>query len=246
MDTEGRAEGGLTPERLGEIVGSLGRRIEDTDELGELLQRSVDLAHDVIRGADSCGVTIDYDGTTYTAVYTDSTTLAVDEMQYETGEGPCLEASRTDTTIVVDCDSTEQRWPEFAAAARTEGVHSFLASPIRTLDGVIGSFNLYGSSADAFDDMDADILDSLTTTVGRAIGEHARYTDATTTVSGLRDAMARRAPIEQAKGILMAMRGLDADAAFDVLSREAQRRNVRVGEVAADFVRDATRTDPAG
>ena len=244
MDSDGRAEGGLTPARLGEIVGSLGRRLEDSDQLGELLQRSVDVAHDVIGGADSCGVTIDYAGATYTACYTDSTTLAVDEAQYETGEGPCLEASRTGQTIVVDLNSTEQRWPAFAEAARAEGVRSFLASPIRTLDGIIGSFNLYGSASDAFDGMDADILDTLTTAVGRAVGEHARYSDAESTVRDLRSAMAQRAPIEQAKGILMAMRGIDADSAFAVLSDDAQRRNMRVRDVAREFVESATkRTD---
>ncbi|MGB7362840.1 MAG: GAF and ANTAR domain-containing protein [Rhodococcus sp. (in: high G+C Gram-positive bacteria)] len=243
MDTEGRSEGGLTPARLRDVVETLGRRIEDTDQLAELLQRSVDLAHDLIAGAESCGVTIDYNGATYTACYTDATTLAVDKIQYETGEGPCLEASRTGKTIVVDCDSTEQHWPDFAEAARTEGVHSFLASPIRTLDGNIGSFNLYGSSRDAFDGMDADVLDSLTTTVGRAIGEHARFVDANSAVSALRESMAHRAPIEQAKGILMAMRGIDADAAFASLSSEAQRRNIRVRDVASEFVKLTTNPD---
>ena len=67
MDTEGQAGPSLTPGRLGEILAALGGRIEDTDQVVELLQKAVDLAHDIIPGADSCCVTIDFDGSTYTA-----------------------------------------------------------------------------------------------------------------------------------------------------------------------------------
>lgn len=42
--------------------------------------------------------------------------------------------------------------------------------------------------------------------------------------------------IEQAKGILMAQTGCDADQAFDVLRRASQRTNVTVRALAADIV----------
>lgn len=43
--------------------------------------------------------------------------------------------------------------------------------------------------------------------------------------------------IEQAKGILMAQNGCDADAAFGMLRKASQRSNIRVSELAADIVR---------
>ncbi|GAA4414249.1 hypothetical protein GCM10023168_37740 [Fodinibacter luteus] len=45
-------------------------------------------------------------------------------------------------------------------------------------------------------------------------------------------ATADRAAIEQVKGALMFAYGIDADAAFDILSRYSQRRNVRVAVLA--------------
>lgn len=45
-----------------------------------------------------------------------------------------------------------------------------------------------------------------------------------------------RAPIEQAKGILMARRACTADAAFDELRRESQHRNVKLAVVAKSLV----------
>lgn len=246
MDTEGQAGPSLTPGRLGEILAALGGRIEDTDQVVELLQKAVDLAHDIIPGADSCGVTIDFDGSTYTATYTDLLTLTVDRHQYDAGAGPCLQASRTGESVVVDCTDRDDRWPDFTDAARAEGILSVLASPIRTLDGVIGSFNLYGLRDHAFDDIDTDVLEGITTTVGRAIGEHTRYSDAASAVRALREAMEQRAPIEQARGIMMAMDGVDAEAAFAALSDEAQRRGLRVRDVAAEFVQRTStgRNDP--
>ncbi|MGG5260320.1 ANTAR domain-containing protein [Phycicoccus avicenniae] len=53
------------------------------------------------------------------------------------------------------------------------------------------------------------------------------------------DALARRAVLDQAKGVLMARYGLDADEAFDELSRLSQNQNRKAVEVAADIVTDA-------
>jgi AmiR/NasT family two-component response regulator len=54
----------------------------------------------------------------------------------------------------------------------------------------------------------------------------------------LADAMLTRAGIEQAKGILMAERGISADEAFAVLREEAQHTNTKLMVVAARLVRD--------
>ena len=59
-------------------------------------------------------------------------------------------------------------------------------------------------------------------------------------VTQLREAMTSRATIEQAKGIVMADRHCSADEAFAVLKRLSQDSNVRLAEVAAALVRQAT------
>ena len=53
---------------------------------------------------------------------------------------------------------------------------------------------------------------------------------------GLQGAFARRALIEQAKGILMARYALDADEAFARLRAHSQQSGVKLGEVAAAIV----------
>ncbi|OZC38752.1 ANTAR domain-containing protein [Rhodococcoides fascians] len=52
------------------------------------------------------------------------------------------------------------------------------------------------------------------------------------------DALARRAPIEQAKGILMAVHRITADEAFALLVARSQRDNRKVHDIAREFVHE--------
>jgi transcriptional regulator with GAF, ATPase, and Fis domain len=239
---EAAAENKISPATLARMLVSAGRSITDEDDLLTLLQRVAAIAQEAIDGADSIGVTIDLGGRTYTAVHTDQRTLRVDEEQYDAGEGPCLQASRHRTTVLVDCDDAMARWPRFAAAAREEGIYSFLAAPLFTSEQTLGSFNLYGRSRRAFDSLDAEILDLLTAAVSRAIGDFARFKSARDAAEAIQRALQTRAPIEQAKGVLMAIHGVDADQAFDMLRQQSQNTNVPVRVIAADFLQKITAT----
>ena len=57
----------------------------------------------------------------------------------------------------------------------------------------------------------------------------------------LRQAIEGRAGIEQAKGMLMAAHGCDADRAFTILTEISRREQRKVREVAADLVAAGTR-----
>src|SRR4051794_24547347 len=52
----------------------------------------------------------------------------------------------------------------------------------------------------------------------------------------LQDAFGRRALVEQAKGVLMALRGVDEDGAFDLLRSESRRQSKKLIDVAQSIV----------
>lgn len=226
----------LSPTTLASLLMSLGESISDEDDLVDLLQRVTEVAHDVVAGADCTGVTVDFGGRVYTAAYTDGRTLRVDHEQYAAGEGPCLHASRTGETVLVDLDEATDRWPAFTESARAEGIRSFLAAPLFAADQTLGALNLYGRGPAAFDRVDADVLELLTGTVSRAIGEFARFKSARDAADALQRALETRAPIEQAKGMLMALHRIDANQAFQLLRRQSQTTNTRLRDVAIDLV----------
>jgi AmiR/NasT family two-component response regulator len=62
----------------------------------------------------------------------------------------------------------------------------------------------------------------------------------------LRIANDSRAVIDQAKGIVMALRGVDAGAAFGVLVARSQQENVKLRVVAEQVVRAVARRAPIG
>ncbi|MGK2880449.1 MAG: ANTAR domain-containing response regulator [Mycobacterium sp.] len=238
------AKGQISAAMVGDMLVSAGRSIIDEDDLLTLLQRVAEIGHEVIDGADSTGITIDLGGRTYTAVHTDDRTLRVDVAQYDAGDGPCLHAARTRTTVVVDAEDAAARWPGFAAAAAEQGIHSFLAAPLLTPDRTLGSFNLYGRTRASFDTLDADILDLLTATVSRTIGDFARFASARDVAESIQHALGTRAPIEQAKGMLMAIHGITADQAFDRLRKKSQDTNTRLHTVAVNFIKDVAPASP--
>ncbi|TPG32506.1 ANTAR domain-containing protein [Mycolicibacterium hodleri] len=63
----------------------------------------------------------------------------------------------------------------------------------------------------------------------------------------VREIAEQRAVIEQAKGMLMFIYGIDADAAFDILRWQSQQHNVKLRLVAEQIAKDMTelaRTTP--
>lgn len=230
------AAAGLSPARLGALLVALGGSLDTDDDLVILLQSVVEIATEAIDGAASSGVTIALSGRVFTAVHTDERTLAVDIEQYAVEDGPCLYAVRTGEVVRVGTDESAERWPTFAAAARTQGIRSFLAAPLRAADVTFGALNLYGTEDHAFQTLDADILEVLTTTVSRAIGDFARFKTAAQTADDIRGALKHREIIEQAKGMLMAIHQINADAAFALLRTESQNSNRKIREVSAEIV----------
>ena len=67
------------------------------------------------------------------------------------------------------------------------------------------------------------------------------YWSARNLADELQEAMRTRAVIEQAKGIILAERGGDADAAFEALVALSQRRHVKLHDVAQELVDGAAR-----
>lgn len=220
-----------------DVRADLGTVVDTDDGLDRALRSLVALSSKVIDGAASCGVTVHVGQRMFTAVHSDSRTLRVDADQYEAGSGPCLHAARTGEVVRVDSVQAERRWPRFADTAREENIHSFLALPLSTERKRFGSLNLYGEAPAAFTDVDVETAKALTTVLTEVLGDYDRFDTLRSEVEGLREAIEHRGPIEQAKGILMAVHGVSADEAFAVLVERSQHTNRRVRDLAEELIK---------
>ena len=162
----------------------------------------------------------------------------VDELQYRSWAGPCIEAAESEQIVVADRTTASERWPGLASEARRFGVQSFLSIPLPALEPGVraGAVNVYGSRADGFARSEVALMNLFTTAAGYAIGSTERYRGARQLALQLERALDSRAVIDQAKGVLMAVHGVDADGAFAMLVETSRRTNTKVRVVAEELL----------
>lgn len=92
------------------------------------------------------------DGVTFTLVATATEIAVLDAVQYLAG-GPCVEGVKAERVLAYDQAelASEQDWQLFAQATNGMSVMSTLTLPVLADDAVVGSVNLYGATAEAFD-----------------------------------------------------------------------------------------------
>ena len=176
------------------------------------------------------------DGRPTTAVCTHDAAMEIDAAQYRSESGPCLEAFRTGEVIRIKAIADDRRWPEFAESAVSHGIRSSLSLPLVVGDESLGALNLYAAEERAFSDDDEETGKLFAAQAAVALANAQVYWSARIMTEQLREALASRDVIGQAKGIIMSQRGLGEDDAFDVLRRASQRENVKVREVAQRIV----------
>ena len=159
--------------------------------------------------------------------------LALDVVQQQTGTGPCIDSSRDQISVRVDDMATEHRWPRYAELALSLGVASMLCVPLSVNDQKLGSVSLYSTDRSAFSLADEYVARLFATQAALALAEAHR-------VGQLRQALASRDVIGQAKGILMERHRITADQAFTMLSEHSQRLNRKLADVARTLAETGT------
>lgn len=214
-------------------------------DLESLLDRVAGLAVEQLEGCDMAGVTLmGVEGPT-TAAFTDPAAPDIDVAQYRSGQGPCLDAFRNGTILRIDDTATEERWPEFTAAALAHGVRSTLSLPLRVEDEPIGALNLYSRSPGNFEDTE-QIAVVFVAHAASILANAQAYWAGRALTEQLEEALLSRPVIEQAKGILMKEHGCDSDHAFEILRRSSQVANRKLRDLAAEIVAEAVAGERPG
>jgi GAF domain-containing protein len=221
-----------------EMLRELSRIVLVDRGLDDVLDDITRIAAQGIPGAEATSITLLRGEKAYTAAFHGEMALAADELQYEHGYGPCMDAGRGGVLLRVDDMLTETRWPDYVAhVTQTTDVRSSLSVPLPYQGSSIGALNNYSSRPGAFATPESlqaglEVAEVVAIAVANAdahaqLGEQAR---------NMRLAMESRAVIEQAKGVLMAQRHVDADQAFEILREASQRYNRKLRDIALGIV----------
>jgi GAF domain-containing protein len=225
-----------------ELLRDLSRVVLADRPLPDVLSEIVTIAAKGIPGAESSSITLVRGDEAFTAAHFGEMALAADELQYERGHGPCMDAGRANVVLRIDDMATETRWPDYTARVLDVGVRSSLSVPLPYQGSSIGALNNYSSEVAAFASDGAlgagvQVAEAVAVAVVNA-DAHAQVVDQ---AHNMRLAMESRSVIEQSKGVLMAQRGVTPQQAFDMLRDASQRYNRKLRDIAAGIVESTQR-----
>ena len=224
---------------LAEVMSRVARELQGEHGHTEAtLQTITAAAVQTVPGAEDCGISfVVARKRVEPRAWTSELPRAVDRLQTELGEGPCLDAVWEQEVVRVDDVRNDGRWPRFGQRAADLGVGSQLCFRLFVGGQSLGALNLYARAPGGFDDESRDI--------GLVFASHAAIA-----LSGaeheeqLRAAMVHRDVIGQAKGILMERHQLTAEQAFLVLARASSLTNRKLSDLADEL--STTGRLPAG
>jgi hypothetical protein len=190
-----------------------------------------ELARCRVGGCLEATVGVLVEGELVTLAATEPFVVELDSFQYETGEGPCIDAVRTRATVQTDLLVDGERYPRFGPRALMAGVVGVLSEPLESDGTLLGSINLFARTNSAL----ADALRPtrlLATQASACVAATLDREQLRLHLAQMEQALESRDVIGQAKGILMQQGGIGPDEAFRLLIRASQRENRKLREVA--------------
>jgi GAF domain-containing protein len=209
--------------------------------LSATLARVAELAKRTIPGAADVSVTLMQDGDVESVAFTGPLAVQLDERQYESGFGPCMDAAVSGITVVIEDTAHSAVYPDFGHAARRRGITHTMSVGLPVQRQIIGAINIYGTDEAAFDEQTRELATTFASYAAVAVANAGLYASTAQLAAHLQRALGARAAIDQAKGILMSRHGISADAAFELLSKQSQASNRKLRDVANDLVEETQR-----
>jgi GAF domain-containing protein len=220
---------------LAEVFAEIARQLHAQGAPEKVRIRISRAAVETIDGCDHAGISlVRRNGRIATVGATDDVPSRVDAIQYEVGEGPCLDAIAEHEVFAIDDLASDRRWPPFSRRAVEEtGVRSMLSFRLFLDSDTFGALNLYSRRVAAFDEHAGAIGTVLAAHAAIAMQSAREWERA----EQLEHALVSNRVIGTAMGIVMALRRVSQQEAFAVLSQASQYLNRKLQDVAGDVIK---------
>ena len=230
---------------LTSAVAELQELLLSTQGVEEFLDNLSTVTASTIGGGTSCGITLARDGRPTTVACSDERATQLDEVQYGDDDGPCLHSMRSGEVVAIDDIADDDRWTQWRVSALAHDTRSSLSMPLRS-GGVVGAMNLYAALPNHFGAQQRAQAERLSQEAGRAVELAVRLAEHTELSRHLSAALASRAVIDQAIGIVMDQNRCNAEEAFQILRTASNHRNVKLRVIASDIVEAVGSSPPRG
>ncbi|HUR52207.1 MAG TPA: GAF domain-containing protein [Mycobacteriales bacterium] len=206
------------------------------DLLDAALTVVVNMAQAVVMGADGASITLPHQGALGTVAASNDVVREMDGDQYETGEGPCLDAATLGRQVQISSLDTEERWPDFVPRARARGIRSILSTPLMGEPSVLGALNIYSRSVDAFAEHEQQLAGQFAAGAASVVARAHAGLVLKDVEAQLHQALESREVIALAQGLTMGRAGGSPAQAHAVLRGEAARAGQTLLEVCTGVV----------
>jgi hypothetical protein len=240
-DDEIRQAADVVASMAGEFTDLARVMTENALEPTQTLARIVTVASRAVPGSEHAAISLVVgNGPPRTTPTSDELPPQIDQIQYETAEGPCVQAL-TESDLVLTNDLTAAPdWPQFARRAVEEtGVRSMLSYRLFLNDGNRGALNFYAMKPDAFD-MSAVATGSIFAAYASMAQLAALHRDQSI---HLTRAVESNREIGVAMGILMANKRQTQEQAFTDLRIASQHLHRKLRDIAAEVIYTGTLPD---
>ena len=160
----------VRPPRMSEELGELAVRMSAVllgdDRGGSAVHILTALALTAVPNASGAGVTVvEGRSARQSLAATSEVVLEADALQYHLDQGPCLDACRRSTPVLVADLQRDGRWPAWTKAVRALNITSLMSVPLVSSGGVRGAMKIYCDLPGAFDERTTLRLGELAHTV---------------------------------------------------------------------------------
>ena len=203
------------------------------DVLHTLVEQCVELLD-----ATAAGLLLaDPSGALQVVASTSEESYLVEVLQQQAGAGPCVDCYLSGTVVTLsDIAGFGDTYPDFAAAALSQGFHSVHAIPMRVRNRAIGALNLFRTETGDVTPEDAAIGQALADVATISILQESTVREDAIVNEQLQRALNSRILIEQAKGVVAQLSTVDMDEAFKRLRADARANHQTMRESAENVV----------
>src|SRR5687768_8078902 len=183
-----------------------------------------------------CGVTLLRHRKAATVASNRPEAQAMDETQYDFGDGPCMTASREQVTVHIrDLEETES-WPQYSDEVLGHGVRSILAIPFQLEGDTRAALNLYSHRPGRFEGRVLELAEDFVSQTSMALRLAVRFAHYSDAAANLKATLETRTVIDVAVGVIMAQNRCSQQEAFALLKAASSTRNIKLRAVATTIV----------
>jgi GAF domain-containing protein len=209
------------------VFAALAAELQQEPDLALTSRAIVTRMREVVPEADKVSLTVRAPRSGHrTLASTDPVAEQADELQYDLGEGPCIQVADAGGWLRSGDVGTDARFPVWGPRAAAVGVGSLLSVSVTEREEPLGALNLYSVEPGAF--VDRDVVDLALVYAIHATTALSSARRATT----LRAAVSSRHVIGMAQGIAMERYDIDQQQSFELLRRLSSTTNVKLRDIA--------------